>query len=178
MAVIHHTTLVPSKLELLAGWLPTRDWFDSPVDGLERAGGFRLDDPAGEVGVELMIVRAADGAAYFVPMAYRDAPADGSLVGTTEHGVLGRRWVYDGEHDPVLQAQLAALVRGEAAAQAQSESNTPDPTVLVGTAAGCTAVRLRRRLTKDEAAPGVGDVSATWLRADGSRARGVVATAG
>jgi hypothetical protein len=39
-------------------------------------------------------------------------------------------------------------------------------------------VRLRRRLTEDEAAPGVGDVSATWLRADGSRARGVVATAG
>jgi hypothetical protein len=175
MAVIHNTTLAPPKLELLARWLPAQEWFGSPVEGLEKAGGFRLDDPAGEVGLEFMIVRAVDGAAYCVPMAYRGAPADGALIGTTEHGVLGSRWVYDGEHDPVLQAQLTALVRGEVAAQAQSESNALDPTVLVGELGGCETVALRRRLSEDGAAPAPGAVSAPWRRADGSTARGVVA---
>jgi hypothetical protein len=44
--------------------------------------------------------------------------------------VLGRRWIYDGTHDPVLVAQLVALSQGEAEPQAQSVSNTPDPTVI------------------------------------------------
>ncbi|MFF8607060.1 hypothetical protein ACF06X_14055 [Streptomyces sp. NPDC015346] len=43
--------------------------------------------------------------------------------------MLGRRWVYDGTHDPVLVARLLALVEGRAEPQAQSESDTPDPTV-------------------------------------------------
>jgi hypothetical protein len=43
--------------------------------------------------------------------------------------VLGRRWIYDGTGDPVLVAQLVALVQGEAEPQAQSLSSTPDPTV-------------------------------------------------
>ena len=48
MAEIHHTTLVPSKLELLRGWLPAQPWYlGSGVPDLTRAGGFRLDDPAG-----------------------------------------------------------------------------------------------------------------------------------
>jgi len=37
-----------------------------------------------------------------VPLTYRGAPLDGAedaLVGTTEHGVLGRRWVYDGTRE-------------------------------------------------------------------------------
>ena len=61
----------------------------------------------------------------------RDPGADGGLIGTAEHGVLGRRWIYDGTHDPVLIAQLVALIQGEAEPQAQSVSNTPDPTVTV-----------------------------------------------
>jgi hypothetical protein len=51
------------------------------------------------------------------------------LIGTSEHGVLGRRWIYDGTRDPVLVAQLVALIQGEAEPQAQSLSSTPDPTV-------------------------------------------------
>jgi hypothetical protein len=43
--------------------------------------------------------------------------------------VLGRRWVYDGTHDPVLVAQLVALIQGDAEPQAQSRTDTPDPTV-------------------------------------------------
>ena len=54
---------------------------------------------------------------YQVPLTYRGAPLEGgqhALVGTMEHSVLGRRWVYDGPHDPVYAAQLLALVLEQA----------------------------------------------------------------
>jgi hypothetical protein len=180
MAVIHHTTLQPGKLELLARWLPEQPWYRGTGE-LTRAGGFRLDDPDGEVGIEFMVVLAGSGEAYLLPMTYRGAPlagAEAGLIGTAEHGVLGSRWIYHGEHDPVLHAQLAALLRGEATAQAQSQSHTLDPTVQVRPAA-TDAVSLRRLLTEDEPpAPPTGYVSVPWRRPDGSSARGVVATAG
>ncbi|WP_405778217.1 maltokinase N-terminal cap-like domain-containing protein [Streptomyces sp. NBC_00859] len=139
MAVIHHTTLNPTKLELLTAWLPTQPWYLGGADGkpeLAKAGGFRLDDPQGEVGIEFMLVADASGdepVTYQVPFGYRAGPLDGAgddaLIGTMEHGVLGERWVYDGAHDPVLVAQLVALMAGAAVPQEQSVSNTPDPTV-------------------------------------------------
>ncbi|HLH84198.1 MAG TPA: hypothetical protein VKV38_13130 [Trebonia sp.] len=68
--------MTPAKLELLAGWLPSRPWYRATGQGpeLTRVGGFRLDDPEGEAGVEFMMV--ADGqdrqpTAYLVPMTYR-----------------------------------------------------------------------------------------------------------
>jgi Maltokinase N-terminal cap domain len=134
VSIIHRTTLTPTKLELLAGWLPSRPWYTGPGRDpvLAKAGGFRLDDPEGEVGIEFMVAR--DGrCAYHVPLTYRAAPLDGArdaLIGTTSHGVLGRRWVYDGTRDPVLVTQLAALFQGAAVPQAQSISDTPDPSVL------------------------------------------------
>jgi hypothetical protein len=137
MAVIYDTTLVPSKLELLSAWLPSQPWYlGGPAPTLSRAGGFRLDDPSGEVGIELMVVNdasSADATSYFTPLTYRGAPfsdAEGHLVGTTEHGVLGRRWVYDAAHDPVFVNQVLALLRGDVEAQAQNESNTIDSTVF------------------------------------------------
>ncbi|MDT0309529.1 1,4-alpha-glucan branching protein [Streptomyces sp. DSM 44917] len=146
MAVIHRTTLTPTKLELLAPWLPERPWYRgagrSPEPSeLARGGGFRLDDPEGEVGIEFLVVTDASGgrtASYHVPLTYRGAPleeAGAGLIGTAEHGVLGRRWVYDGVHDPVLADRLLALLRGRAEPQAQSLSDTPDPSVLVRAAA-------------------------------------------
>lgn len=137
MAVIHDTTMSPSKLELLKAWLPTQPWYVDTGRGpdLRTAGGFRLDDPAGEVGIEFMVV--TDGprgeVTYLVPMAYRGnavPTAAGWLIGTSEHGVLGRRWIYDGPGDPVLAAQLVALIQGQAVPQAQNVSTTPDPTVI------------------------------------------------
>lgn len=111
MAVVHNTTLTPGKMELLAAWLPTQPWYagiEQPQ--LTKAGGFRLDDPDGEVGIEFMAVTdSSDDQAftYHVPLSYRGAPLDGAddaLIGTTEHGVLGKRWVYDGAHDRVTSA--------------------------------------------------------------------------
>jgi hypothetical protein len=138
VSIIYRTTLVPSKLELLTGWLPTRTWYQvtGSTPALEKAGGFRLDDPEGEVGLEFMVVVDTSGAeatAYHVPLTYRGGPLEGggeALVGTMEHGVLGQRWVYDGTRDPVLVTQLLALIQGEVRAQAQGESHTPDPTVV------------------------------------------------
>jgi hypothetical protein len=69
---------------------------------------------------------------YLTPLTYRGAPAagaDGHLIGTTEHGVLGRRWVYDAAHDPVFVEQVLAFLAGDVDAQAQNESNTTDPSV-------------------------------------------------
>jgi hypothetical protein len=181
MAIIHHTTMQPTKLELLAEWLPEQAWYAGTGDGLTRAGGFRLDDPAGEVGIEFMVVMAGGGAAYLVPMTYRGAPLDGAddaLIGTSEHGVLGTRWVYDGEHDPVLRGQLAALMRGEVLPQAQSKSNTPDGTVLIRPGDSVAGIHINRLLSEGDAPPGDGAyVSATWGRADGAIARGIVARA-
>ncbi|MGR8009683.1 maltokinase N-terminal cap-like domain-containing protein [Streptomyces hypolithicus] len=165
MAVVHRTTLTPSKLELLAPWLPEQPWYAGKggTPHLARAGGFRLDDPQGEVGMEFMVVTDGSGAAsgagpveqqptaYFIPLSYRGAPLDGAghaLIGTMEHGVLGRRWVYDGTHDPVLVAQLFALIAGTAVPQDQSESNTPDPSVTSAfTGTGLSATTAPTSLT-------------------------------
>jgi hypothetical protein len=131
--------MTPTKVELVSSWLPAQPWYsgeDHPA--LAKAGGFRLDDPAGEVGIEFMVACDSSGGQerwYHVPLTYRSAPlaaaADAALIGTAEHGVLGQRWIYDGLHDPVLAAQLLALIQGRAAAQAQSQSDTPDLTVAV-----------------------------------------------
>jgi maltokinase-like protein len=153
VAVVHQTTLTPTKLELLSSWLPAQPWYAAEARAeLARAGGFRLDDPAGEVGIEFMVVRADSGDQqrwYQVPLTYRGAPlasaADAALIGTSEHGVLGKRWVYDGLHDPVLAAQLLALIQGRTQAQAQSQSDTPDPTVAVGYTGSAEPATIRAR---------------------------------
>jgi hypothetical protein len=136
MAIIHRSTLIPSKLELLTSWLPGRPWYQGEaVPDLTKAGGFRLDDPDGEVGLEFMAATDDSGEApvtYHVPLSYRAAPlpgGDDALIGTAEHGVLGKRWIYDGTRDPVFVAQMFALLLGEAEPQAQSISDTTDPSV-------------------------------------------------
>jgi hypothetical protein len=137
VAVIHETTMSPTKLDLLAAWLPGQPWYVGPAQAphLARAGGFRLDDPHGEVGIEFMVVidsSSAGETVYHVPMTYRASALEGigsALIGTAEHGVLGRRFIYDGAADPVLVAQLVALIQGDAQAQAQTVSDTADTTV-------------------------------------------------
>ncbi|MEU1051871.1 1,4-alpha-glucan branching protein [Streptomyces sp. NPDC005876] len=200
MAVIHQTYVKPTKLELLTSWLPSRPWYRGGAGEpeLTKAGGFRLDDPEGEVGIEFMIVTDASDATYLVPLTYRGAPLDGAdhaLIGTTEHGVLGQRWVYDGCHDPVLVAQLLALVEGRAEPQAQSITDTPDREVtrahpgtgpLTPTSAAPAdtedttdlpltdaILRIHRVLRPGSAQGPTGHVSGAWDAPDGTRAKGV-----
>ncbi|MCC3767818.1 1,4-alpha-glucan branching protein [Streptomyces sp. UNOC14_S4] len=205
MAVIHRTTVAPSKEEMLTAWLPTRSWYrGSGSPELKRVGGFRLDDPEGEVGIEFMVmtdVADAEPVTYLCPLTYRGAPLEGAedaLVSTMEHGVLGDRWAYDGCHDPVLVAELVALIEGRAQAQAQSVSDTPDHEIgrsFAGTGPlpvgfevadgrdgtelagpdGLT-VRVHRVLRHgDDACPAdaMGHVAGHWSLPDGTRTRGV-----
>ena len=113
MGIVHHTaTLSPTKQELVEAWLPSRSW----AEGREVTGKvaeYRFDDPEGEVGVETILWRTDDGTVLQTPLTYRAAPLDGAeahLVGTTDHSVLGRRWVYDGCGDPVWAATLVETI--------------------------------------------------------------------
>jgi predicted trehalose synthase len=138
MAEIHTgATISPTKLELVAPWMARQRWYAAkgrlPV--LRRLWSWRLDDPAGEVGVETLLLVDEGGpepVVYQVPITSRGAPLEGAqhaLVGTMEHSVLGRRWVYDGPHDPVYASQLLALTLGQAVPQAGGMSDTPEPAV-------------------------------------------------
>jgi hypothetical protein len=135
MALLHHATLVPSKLELLAGWLPTRPWF--PGGEVTQLGAYRLDDPAGEVGLEAFLLQTGgDRQVLHVPLSYRAAPlpeGDQALLGTMEHSVLGTRWMYDGCADPVFAATLATtvLTGGHQAELVLDSGGTREPTVTV-----------------------------------------------
>jgi hypothetical protein len=120
MALVHKATLSPSKQELVESWLPTRPWGSGrTVTG--KLAEYRFDDPAGEVGIETILWRTDDGAVLQTPLTYRGAPLEGAerhLIGTSEHSVLGHRWVYDGCGDPVWAATLSAtILSGGAQAQ-------------------------------------------------------------
>ncbi|WIM98808.1 hypothetical protein ACTOB_002424 [Actinoplanes oblitus] len=115
MALLHKADIRPTKLELLSGWLPAQSWYAGPpAPEVSRVSAGRFDDPAGAVGIEIMLVRVGDGPILHTPLTYRDAPLDGAgefLIGTTEHSVLGTRWVYDACGDPVFAAVLAEVIR-------------------------------------------------------------------
>jgi predicted trehalose synthase len=135
MGIVHKgASIVPSKVELVTAWMPRQRWYagkgHDPV--LHRVGGFRFEDPEGEVGVETLLL--ADTAArppvvYQIPLTYRGAPLEGAeqaLLGSMEHSVLGTRWVYDGPHDPVYVSTLVDTILGSApsdVAQASQGSN-------------------------------------------------------
>ncbi|NJC21270.1 1,4-alpha-glucan branching enzyme [Arthrobacter pigmenti] len=116
-------TSTPSLPDLLSAWMPRQRWF--PAKGrdisLNRVGGIKLEDPAGEVGLEVHLVAVESGRrldVVNVPLTYRSEPlvgAEAALIGETEHSELGRRWVYDGTHDPVFVTAWIDLVRMEAA---------------------------------------------------------------
>jgi hypothetical protein len=124
MAEVLDATLTPGKVDLVAGWIGRQRWYAAKGQAprLTRLRGFRFDDPAGEVGIETLVLRddaTTPPTVYQVPLTYRGAPlvgAERALVGTMEHSVLGTRYVYDGPHDPVYVAeQLLDLVRARGA---------------------------------------------------------------
>ena len=182
MAQIMKTTLVPSKLELLTGWARARPWFKGAINPeFEIVGGFRLDDPDGEIGFEFFLLRDhADGIEYFVPVSYRSAPLpgadqDGSLIGTAEHGILGTRYVYDGPVDPAWRSVVEELLNGEAEPQHRTESETPDRTVrlIPGTEAGVISESMVVRTPGDTPVEGFGAVM-PWDGPEGETRTGMV----
>ncbi|MCZ7375756.1 CG0192-related protein [Micromonospora sp. WMMC250] len=170
MALLHRATLRPTKLDLLAAWLPDQQWFAGRVgasgtltaaDVVSR-GAYRFDDPAGAVGIETMLVGTADGPVHQVPLTYRAAPLDGAedwLVGTTEHSVLGTRWVYDGCGDPIYATALAhAILTGAGQAEqyfevdGRREVREPTMTIVVSGAgeAEVPAIGAVRRVVDED----------------------------
>jgi Maltokinase N-terminal cap domain len=143
MALLHEATVIPSKLELLTEWLPGRSWFTGDAE-LRRVAAFRFDDPAGEVGVETFLVSAGGEAVFQVPLTYRNAALPGKddfLLGTTEHSVLGTRWVYDGCADPVWAETLATaiLTGGTQAEEFLNRNGRLEPRAPSATAKGSGA---------------------------------------
>lgn len=126
MALIYNTTLSPSKLEIIAAWLPNQDWFHGDASQVQALGAYRFDDPDGEVGIEGHIVTAGDDTVYHVPLTYRASMFEGGephLLGTVDHGVLGERWFFDAGGDPVYRSVLTATIveGGREAAEFESE---------------------------------------------------------
>ena len=164
MAIVHATSINPSKAEILEGL------FGEPV---EIIGAYRFDDPEGEVGVEGLIVTAAGGLRH-VLMTYRGAPLEGAdehLLSRMEHGTLGHRWVYDGLGDPVAIGCLERALAGEQQ-QATLEVYDGDmlvevrePTVRVAVVEGDRAVQRGLVIAGDLAEPLPSDgahLVATW----------------
>ncbi|KRF37112.1 CG0192-related protein [Nocardioides sp. Soil805] len=158
MAILHRADLRPTKLELLGGWLPAQSWYVGDEHSqLVAVGAYRFDDPLGEVGIETHLIRAEGGPILQVPLTYRGVPLPGGerfLIGTTQHSVLGRRWVYDACADPVYASVLTDVVLGYATqaeeyVEGDGRRDRRTPTVFVtGTGTGPTdrgapAVRQR-----------------------------------
>jgi len=129
MAIIHRATISPTKLELLEEWLGD----DLVGDGeLTQVGSYRFDDPDGEVGIEALLVTRG-GPVRQAALTYRAEPLEGAddhLITTMEHSVLGRRWIYDAQGDPVA---LAAYARALAGRQEQAPLEIWDGDTFVDT---------------------------------------------
>jgi hypothetical protein len=121
MGLVYATaTIDPSKQELVEAWLPAQSWA-SGTTSVEKVAEYRFDVPEGEVGVETIVWRTPEGVLLQVPFTYRAAALAGAeefLVGTSQHSVLGPRWIYDGCGDPVWAAAVtSAILTGGTQAQ-------------------------------------------------------------
>jgi len=179
MGIVYNTSMSPSKNELVSAWLPKQEFYTGKgTPKLQHIGGFRLEDPEGQVGVELRIYADhsdTSDVVYHLPLTYRDAPLPGGekyLIGTSEHAILGKRYIYDAAGDPVFTAQARQLLAGNTTAQHHSESFTEDPRIKVnGNPAGKDAVIIRKPVS---GASGVDGVIGCWENALGQDLAGVV----
>lgn len=155
-------TITPAFRVFLPPWVARQPWYrGSGAPSLALVGSFRMEDPAGQVGMETQLL--SDGAVvYQVPMTYRGAPLPGAapaaLIVTAEHSELGTRWIYDAEADPVWRDELLRLVRDGAAADLGTRDGkvrdavrgVPLDEARLG--AGELAIEVRRVLAPGEAA--------------------------
>nr|WP_300145871.1 hypothetical protein [Propionicimonas sp.] len=182
-AEIHDATLTPTKLELLAGWLPKQEWFFGDPDDLMRVAAYRFVDPDGEVGIETILVRSK-GVTYQVPLTYRPealAEASDSLVGTMDHSVLGTRYVYDAVGDPVYLVELMRVIH-EGDTEADLSRGEKSMTVLgsgivpVSNAAGesMRVVRVLDGAHVPGGRPPLGVLTGTWTDENGEQEQTLV----
>jgi hypothetical protein len=169
--------LAPHFRDFLPPWVARQPWYRGKgITPLTPVGYFRFEDPAGEVGVETHLV--SDGVAlYQVPMTYRGSPmtavpaAATALITTAEHSVLGTRWIYDGEADPVWRSAVVRLVQSDGVSDPSTKRGV-GPAQARGrlliaeelTAATVT-IELRRLLTPGDFPPepgAAGLMTATW----------------
>ncbi len=190
MALLYDAKITPGKRDLMKGWLPSRSWFDGDLARKPHAA-FRFDDPAGEVGIECFLLGPEEGSGsgsgaptYLIPMSYRGAPLEGAeehLIGTTDHSVLGKRWVYDGCADPVaVSAILSAIATGghEAALTMEQDGEivTFEPTCrVIGSGSASDGVRVDTVTLADAGDPTVsraGDLELVLARVVGTPVEG------
>ncbi|WP_180965325.1 maltokinase N-terminal cap-like domain-containing protein [Brevibacterium paucivorans] len=111
MAQIYNAELSPSKNQVLATVLGTDE------ADIEKLASYRFDDPDGQIGMEVHIVRTPDGSVLQVPLVYRPEPLEDAeedeLITTMEHSVLGTRYVYLGMSDPVFAEALDVTISEE-----------------------------------------------------------------
>ena len=168
-------TLTPHFREFLPAWIAGQPWYGGagfPL--LTPVGYFRMEDPAGAVGIETHLL-SDESALYQLPMTYRDAPLDGAeeaLITTARHSVLGKRWIYDGPGDPVWAEQLLRLVHtggvsadGGRRGVGPAEARGHQPGSAVTLTLDSVIIDLTRVLTpgnRDPAPGTVGLVTGTW----------------
>jgi len=183
MGKIHPgATLTPHFRDFLPPWVARQPWYrGTGPPALTPVGYFRFEDPDGEVGVETHLV-AAGSVLYQLPMTYRGAPLDrpDALIATAEHSVLGTRWIYDGEADPVWAAELLRLVRTESAAEPSGKRGVEPAGArgrLLGPVDGWVRIELRRVVEPglSLAAGVVGQVTGSWCAAGGTPEQGCLA---
>ncbi len=168
MAIVHVAELTPSKLELIANWIPGQSWYAGPdPPTLNLVGAFRFDDPAGDVGVQVLLVReGVESAIYQVPLTYRSAPLAGAadaLIGEMSHSVLGRRYAYDACHDPVFVSELVrAVLTGGTEVVEYRHAEGKEPTVVPAT------MHVRGSGEPAATVPAVGPLNVTMEGGDGS----------
>ncbi|MDO5668402.1 MAG: hypothetical protein Q4G50_00165 [Corynebacterium sp.] len=91
---------------------PTKDDLAARYAGIVTLlGSYRLVDPEGEVGIEILIGSDLDGRGVQLPLTYRPSELDPAHTLTEmEHSVLGHRWVSNALGDPVAVKQLLRTI--------------------------------------------------------------------
>jgi maltokinase len=123
-------TLTSAIGAFLPPWVAQQRWYAGKgrVPVLRRIGGLRLEDPAGEVGIDVHLLLDESGQTptiYQVPLTCRTARlpgADHALVAIVEEESIDRhgghshkstRYIYDAPHDPVFATALLRLIVDE-----------------------------------------------------------------